>query len=60
MLLPSSQVFPIRDLADLVEMVYKVLRLIEKIQASGTLRVCHIESFGWEMFFGCILLEFHF
>lgn len=60
MLLPSSQVFPISDLADLVEMVYKVLRLMENLQASGTLRVCHIENFGWGMFFGCILLEFHF
>lgn len=31
--------FPHSDLADLVEMIYKVLQLVEKLQGRGTLRV---------------------
>lgn len=45
-----TYVFLISDLADLVEMVYKVLWLMENLQASGTLRVCHIDILDGECF----------
>ena len=39
---PTNFIILISDLADLVEMIYTVVQLMENLQAHGTLRVCYV------------------
>lgn len=51
--------FLLSDLADLVEIIHKIVQLMEKIQERGTLRVCYAffmllwVKLRWKGFFTC-------